>query len=367
MGPRGQGHLYKPNYVLSSGERRPLAIWWWKAPTGRRYSTGLRDRSEAERWVLERLQELRDGLPVTVAAGPLRYDDLEQMLLNDWTIKERRGALQARARMKHLNRGFSGWHVAAITTDKVTGYAVHRRQQGAAPATINAEIAILHRGFVLARRAAKLRDVPIMDRLPGVGHRTGTIERGDLDAILRAMPAIYCPVIKALYWTGWRLSEILGLTWQRVDLAAGEMRLETSKTGQPRILSFSSIPELRELLELQHARRGFTPYVFSCRAGRPIARTTVERHWRAACRAVGVPDARIIHDLRRTAVRDLRRAGVSLAVAMGAVGHQSLSIHQGYSVVAREDQDAGMAQLVALRAGEPVQRRLVDFGLTARP
>lgn len=60
--------------------------------------------------------------------------------------------------------------------------------------------------------------------------------------------------------------------------------------------------------------------------------------------------------------RDMRRAGVPLAVAMGTVGHTDLATHQGYSVVARQDQDEGMARVAALRAGEPVQRRIVGMG-----
>lgn len=199
MGPRGQGYLYRPSYTIKNGERRHLSIWHWKAPTGRRYTTGLHNEADAEKWVFERVIEMRDGLPVTKAATPIRYDDLEQMMLDDWILKDRRGISSARSRLKHLNRAFSGWHAAAITTDKITAYALRRRQQGAAAATVNVEIALLHRAFVLAKRAGRLRDVPIMDRIPGVGHRTGTVERGDLDAILEVLPARYRPVIEALY------------------------------------------------------------------------------------------------------------------------------------------------------------------------
>jgi hypothetical protein len=73
--------------------------------------------------------------------------------------------------------------------------------------------------------------------------------------------------------------------------------------------------------------------------------------------AVGVPAA-LIHDLRRTAARDLRRAGVPLAEAMGQLGHRDVRTHQDYSTVARADQTEALARLEALRAGEPVQQRL---------
>ncbi len=360
MNVRGAGHLYRPRYTTASGERRSAGVWWWKVGRAR-MSTGCRAEEEAQRWAVERLVEMRRGHLVGAKAVALRWDDLERMLLDRWEADGRRGMMQSVARLRHLRRAFAGWRVEAITTDRVTAYAVRRRAEGAAVGTVNLSLAILRRGFSLAREAGRIDAIPIIHRLPGALHRTGTVERGDLDAILATLAPKYRPVIEALYWSGWREGEILGLIWQRVDLSAQEMRLDTSKSGQPRVLSFAAIPALRDLLQLQHDRRGFGPYVFPGRAQMRMDRTALQKAWRTACRSVGCPGL-LIHDLRRTAVRDLRRAGVPLAVAMGAVGHADLATHQGYSIVTREDQDAGMSALVALRAGEPVQRRFAAMG-----
>ncbi len=361
MNVRGAGHLYRPTYKARDGERRAAGVFWWKLGRAR-MSTGCRTEKDAQSWVVERLVEMRRGHLVGARPAVLKWDDLEKMVCDRWTVDERRGLLQCMARLRHLRRAFAGWQATAITSDRVTAYAVRRRAEDAAVGTVNLELAILRRAFGLAREAGRLDVIPVIHRLPGTVHRTGTVERGDLEAILAAMPARYRPPLEALYWTGWRLSEVLHLVWSRVDLAAHELRLDRSKTGQPRVLCYSAIPRLCELLDEAHQRRTFSPVIFPGRAGRPMNRTTVEKHWRAACRACRLPDSTLIHDLRRTAVRDLRRAGVPLAVAMGAVGHTSLAVHQGYSIVAREDQAAGMAALVALRAGEPVQRRLVTMG-----
>jgi integrase len=357
MQVRGAGHLYRPKY-RAKGETayRESGVWWWKC--GRiRQSTGHRDEVGAQKWALERLIEMRRGHLVGVKAQALKYDDLERMLLDRWQLDGRRSLPQSKARLRFLRRAFSGWKAQEMTTDRLTAYALRRRQDGAAVGTINLELAILRRSFSLAREAGRLDVIPVVRRLPGGVHRTGTVEGGDLEAILGAMPARYHGAIRFLYWTGWREREALTLTWQHVDLAARELRLasENSKTGEPRVFSYGSIQPLVELLEQQ--RRGFGPYVFQGRGGRPIDRTALQKAWRRACVAVGLPAA-LIHDLRRTAVRDMRRAGVPLAVAMASVGHASLTVHQGYSVIAREDQNEGMSRLVALRAGEPIQRRL---------
>lgn len=360
MNVRGAGHLYRPTYRGRDGERKQAGVYWWKVGRAR-MSTGCRTEEDAQRWAVDRLVEMRRGHLVGATAAPLRWDDLERMLCDRWAADGRRGLLQCMARLRHLRRAFGGWRADAVTTDRITAYAVRRRAEHAAVGTVNLELAILRRGFGLAREAGRLDTIPVIHRLPGALHRTGTVERGDLDAILAQLAPRYRPPIEALYWTGWREGEILRLVWQRVDLQAHELRLDVSKTGQPRVLCYASVPALRDLLDEAHRIRGFSPYVFPGRAGRQMDRTALQKAWRRAAVAAGAPGA-LIHDLRRTAIRDMRRAGVPLAVAMGTVGHASLSVHQGYSIVARRDQDAGMAQLVALRAGEPVQRCFATMG-----
>jgi integrase len=356
------GHLYRPTYRTQSGEKRTAGIYWWKAPSGQRYSTGQRDEDAAQAWALERVSEARRGDPAHLGA-PARYDDLERMLLDDWQAKGRKGVQQAAARLRHLRHAFSGWNAVAITTDRVTAYALRRRNEGAAAATVNLEIAILHRAFVLARRAGRVREVPIMDRLKGVKHRTGVVERGDFEAVCGLLASRYVPVVRFLYLTGWREREALTLAWQHVDLTAGELHLaaENSKTGEPRAFPFRSSPALEALLHAQHdTRRVLSPYVFPGRAGRPLDRTGLQKRWREACIKAGVPAA-LIHDLRRTAARDLRRAGVAPYVAMAQLGHRDARTHQAYSVVLREDAADAITRLEQLRAGEPVQQRLLGW------
>lgn len=359
---RGMGHLYRPTYRTQAGEKRVAGVWWWKAPSGQRYSTGQRDEQAAQAWAMERVSEARRGDPAHLEA-PAHYDDLERMLLDDWEAKGRRGVDQAVCRLRHLRRAFSGWSATAITTDRVTTYALRRREEGAAPATVNLEIALLHRSFVLARRAGRVREVPIMDRLRGVKHRTGVVERGDFEAICSFLPARYVPVVRFLYLTGWREREALTLTWQHVDLAAGEVKLaaENSKTGEPRTFPFAASPDLTELLKAQHeGRRSLSPYVFPGRAGHALDRTGLQKRWREACIKAGCPAA-LIHDLRRTAARDLRRAGVAPYVAMAQLGHRDTRTHQAYSVVLRQDATDAITRLEQLRAGEPVQQRLIGW------
>jgi integrase len=359
MQVRGAGHLYLPKYGPREA-RRVSGVFWWKCGKVR-LSTGCRTEADAQRWALERLVEMRRGHLVGAVAARLTYDDLERMLLDRWQAESRKGQQQAVARLRHLRRAFAGWAVDALTTDRLTAYSARRRAEGAAVATVNLELALIRRAFGIAREAGRLDRIPVIRRLPGALRRTGTIEAGDLDAILSRLPERYRAPIRFLHATGWREQEALRLTWSRVDLEAGEVRLDTSKTGAPRIVYLGGSPSLRALLEsLWRSRREISPYVFPGRAGRPIDRTTLQKRWRVAAIAAGLPAA-LIHDLRRTMKRDLRRSGAEIGESMRILGHTDVRVHLGYDVVNRRDQEETLRRVELLRAGEPVQQRLLPF------
>jgi integrase len=158
------------------------------------------------------------------------------------------------------------------------------------------------------------------------------------------------------YLTGWRKGEVQGLTWRQVDLRAGVVRLEpgTTKNGEGRSFPFSDFPQLSELLHQQRestsrferATGRIVPRVFH-RQGLPVR--SFRKAWANACAAAGVP-GRLFHDLRRTAVRNLERAGVPRSWAMKLTGHKTESVYRRYAIVSEADLSAGVGKVAALLA-----------------
>lgn len=145
--------------------------------------------------------------------------------------------------------------------------------------------------------------------------------------------------------------EILALRWRQVDIAAGTLRLEigATKSGAGRLCPFAGAPGLRALLERRRAESErlaretarIVPWVFVDAKGSPLfsgkrPKKSLRRAWRRACAAAGQP-GRMLHDFRRTAVRNLERTGLPRAAAMALVGHKTESVYRRYDIVSERD------------------------------
>ncbi len=223
-----------------------------------------------------------------------------------------------------------------ITEDRLASYVVHRQQRQAANATINRELAALKRAFRLA--GSKVGPPPHFRMLRENNARKGFFEPEQFKAVLQHLPEYLKPVFEISYVTGWRVaSEVLTRKWQHVDLENGWLRLDPGESKNTEGRMFPLTPELKETLsrqaertrQLELATDRVIPWVFH-RDGKPIK--DYYGGWDKACRLAGFPD-RVAHDLRRTAVRNLERAGVSRSAAMKMTGHKTESIYRRYAIV----------------------------------
>jgi integrase len=219
------------------------------------------------------------------------------------------------------------WRPASkITTADIQQFIAQKQEKGASNEEINRELAALKRAFTLAIQTERISRKPHIPRLKKNNVRKGFFEPWQFEAVLPRLPDFLRPSITFAYWMGWRFSsEVLSLTWDLVDLDAGTVRLHrgSTKNKDGRVIALPQ--ELRDLLEHQW-KEYLTlypdcPFVFQ-RHGKRIK--DIRGSWERACREAGL-SGKIPHDFRRTAVRNLVRAGVPERVAMIITGHKTLT------------------------------------------
>lgn len=144
--------------------------------------------------------------------------------------------------------------------------------------------------------------------------------------------------IEVAYITGWRIhDEIFTRRKDHADLKGrGWLRLEPGETKNDEGRMFPMTKRLRSIIqkqlertkELEKATGRIIPWLFH-RNGEPIK--TFRRSWLTACKNAGMP-GKVPHDFRRTAVRNLERAGVPRSAAMKMVGHKTEAIYRRYAI-----------------------------------
>lgn len=313
-------------------------------------------KGDASRLLRIREGHLAEGRPFTPSALRLHFEDLEAGLLDDYRSRGLRSVGRRQEHFAHLAQAFARWRAQEITTDAVRAYTARRQQEGAANATINRELAALKRAFNLAIRAGKLWHRPYIPMLREDNVRQGFFEPEQFEAVRAELPDYLYGAITFGYYTGWRKGEVLSLRWQQVDLAHGEVRLEpgTTKNRDGRTIFLDG--ELRGVLERQWERRApGCEHVFH-RRSRPIG--DFEKAWAKACERAGCPGM-LFHDLRRTAVRNMVRAGIPERVAMQISGHKTRAIFDRYHIVSESDLREAAWKLAAWSgavAAEPAPR-----------
>ncbi|MGE3843379.1 MAG: tyrosine-type recombinase/integrase [Vicinamibacterales bacterium] len=279
------------------------------------------------------------GSPVSGPRVP--FEDLCQLYLEEYDLRQFRTPDTAGGRVKNLRAYFSHMSATAITTADIRQYQLARRRQNAAAATVNRETAALRRMFRLAIAAGRLTAAPLFpEGLPENPPRQGFFEHVEYVAVRAHLPLPYQDVLDFAYYSGWRHREITELTWAEVDDAGGVIRLDParSKTGRGRVLPIS--PPLRTVLDRRAERRTPDGGLVFGRDG--ITVRDWRKAWPRACAAAGLPGRRL-HDCRRTAARNLVRAGVPERVAMMLLGHATRSIFDRYNIVNERDlREAGL-------------------------
>jgi integrase len=328
-------------------KRAKSPFWWAKIMPYKGakpiYESTKRTRKDyAETYLRERMKDYEMDLG-HVRPEQVTFNELAEDLKTEYRIQGRRSLDRLGNSIKHLEKLFSGMRAMEINTARVKRYIDLRQNEGAKNGTINRELAALSKMLNLGAQHTprKVLTIPHIPKLKEANPRKGFFENAEYKAVLAELPEFYRGPVIFAYYTGWRQGEVLDLQWCNVDLQENTVSLDvgSTKNGEGRVIYMTD--ELRSLLQAQWGKRKSSgkllAYVFpnESRTNR-IIKTRFNRAWRKACEKAGHP-GKLYHDLRRTAVRNMVRAGIPERVAMMISGHKTRSIFDRYNIVDDKD------------------------------
>jgi integrase len=324
---RGTGSLF-----LAPGS----SVWWtavWYGGVRLRESTGTRSRRRALAILKERAARAMLGQPQPSRAS------VAGLVLAKLRRERNQGLASAadnQARWEHhLRPGLGHLPASAVRPADLEAYSEARKAEGTGNAAINRELALLRGAYHLARRTDHSIVVPWFPMLPEPQPVKQFLADDKYEALAaecsRIGPWLRC-CFEIGYRFGWRRGELLGMRVSQADLAARTIRLLKTKNRRGRV-----IPMGDNLLRLvkgcceEKAPEGF---LFTWPDGRPVK--DFRGAWAKATEAAGVPGLRF-HSLRRTAARNLRRAGYSEHLSMEVTGHRTADVFRRYDITDLSD------------------------------
>jgi len=328
--------------------QRPKSPFWWlkivpyKGAKAIFESTKRTRKDHAETYLKERLKDYQMDLG-HVRPEQVTFNELAEDLKTTYRIEGRKSLSRLGISITHLKKVFDRMRAMEINTARVKRYIDLRQSEGAENGTINRELSALSKMLHLGAQNTprKVVTVPHIPKLKEANPRKGFFEYGEYQAVLAQLPKFYQGPVTFAYYTGWRQGEVLDLKWSNVDFKESTVTLDvgTTKNDEGRVVYMTE--DLKSLLltlwEERKASGKLLPYVFpNYSMTNRIIKEDFNRAWKKACTKAGYP-VKLFHDFRRTAVRNMIRAGIPERVAMMISGHKTRSIFDRYNIVDDKD------------------------------
>jgi integrase/recombinase XerD len=241
-----------------------------------------------------------------------------------------------------------GIGVAATSREDLLAFIAWRVEAGARPRSTARQLSSFRRFFRFLLREGAVREDPTAQiAMPKIGRSLPkSLTEDEVEALLAA-PAVVDPLghrdrtmLEVLYATGLRVSELVNLKHQQVNLNQGVIRI-VGKGSRERLIplgdeavrwlaEFVPGPRAEILLERQ------TDYLFPTRRGDRMTRQAFWHIIKRYARKAAIQKDLSPHTLRHAFATHLLNHGADLRVVQMLLGHSDLSTTQIYTHVARE-------------------------------
>ena len=239
-------------------------------------------------------------------------------------------------------------YASSLSLDDIEHYRLSRGQEESrwsknnkvTAATINKEISAFKSMLNFAVKYGKIENNPIIKaaKLKDDNVRQRIISQNELENLLSFSPVHLKPILKMAYYEPMRKEEIIGLTWDEIDLQSNFIRLSANRTkGKKNGRSIPIHPLIKEMLySLPRSITTNRVFLYLDKQGRYRPFKGFSRSWNRVRKLAGLNDV-VFHDLRHTAITNMRKAGNPPSVIMKASGHKTMSMFLRYNLVDDED------------------------------
>jgi len=301
----------------------------------------------------------RTQTPVEVTVGALLDLVIEDYGSSGQNLKD------AKSKIEHSLRPYFGAMLANdLHTNEIEKWIAwrqtHRLRKSVRaghdklqPASINRELSLLRRAYQLGyeRNPQLVEKIPPIKKLAENNIRKGFVSPEQYRALIAELPPYLRPITCIAFHVANRKGELINLEWSDVDLD-GDPPVFTLWPGETKNNDGRTLPILDgamldtfHALKLDHDHNGpKEAHVFLTEEGKPLQYHHMRKVWDDACTRAGVPGL-LFHDLRRSAVRNLRRAGVTQKVAREFSGHKTDAVFDRYNISDFDDLKDAAAKL----------------------
>ena len=358
-GKRGQGTVYWP---------KNSSNWWIKFSVNGQViqqSANTESKREALDELKTQIHKHANGEAVAPKIRRITVAELFEAVVTNYRNNGKSVRWVEYVWRLHLEPYFGHMRAASVGTDQLAGYVASRKaeKEPVANATINRELALLRRAFSLGYKSKPRKVAALLDlsefMLEENNVRTGFVDEAQYRILCEtAAGQLWLRAMLALGYTyGFRRGELLTMRVGQVDLLARTIRLNPGETknGKGRTVTLTESCYVL-VLELVKGKQP-DDFLITRRSGKPVR--DFRSAWHALTDAAKMPANLLFHDLRRSAVRNMVRRGVTEKVAMKISGHVTRSVFDRYDIV--NESDLADAALKVERGGRAELARAVEI------
>jgi integrase len=300
--------------------------------------TDTTDYLRAEEILQERRLKSRGGVrvdgvvPLSVLA--------DKKLQYDRDKKHNKDIANEVSRWNAMKDDVGDWDATTVDTAKLEELQMDWSEAGVHDTTINRRMAFLRSGYKIGKRWNLITNVPEFP--PEYNEdcfiRENFVTDDQYEPLVNALVVVGGHYLRTLFETlycyAWRSKEGRTLLVGQINFYEGTIKIRRGATKNGNGKTVAMTKKLRKLLETCCQDKSTDQQVFTYKDGTPVL--DFRRAWEKATKLAALPDL-LVHDLRRSGVRNMRRQGIDKHVIMQIAGMETDSIFERYDIIDEDD------------------------------